>query len=456
MRRRATYLSGIVLFLLIVIGVPLTLYLYESPSCFDGSRNGEELGVDCGGACQLLCPFQAADPTVLWSRSFEITPGIYNAVAYIENPNSKASVPEISYIFKLFDRDNLLIAERAGRTFLSPNRITPIFEPALITGNRLPVRTFFDFTEEFKWFRALDRSSDLVVRDRVLSNPETKPRVDATLLNTSVEEFTDIDVIAVIFGSDGNAINASKTFVELLPRQALQDLVFTWPLPFEKRVEACSAPVDVMLLLDLSGSMNDDGGDPPQPINDAIAAAGQFIERLDTQRDQVGVTTFATKAELIRPLTSEHGGAKNLVLGLSIDPEEERGFTNIGDAISLAHDELNSVRVNSEARKVMVILTDGRANAPRDPGGEPHALSQAESAKRNDVVFYTIGLGDQVNETFLNELAGTALRSYLAGTSAELGRIYREISASLCVRGPAVLDIIPKTKDAFSIPSLDL
>lgn len=447
-RRRFGYATGVIVFLLLVAGVPLFLYVYDAPTCFDNEHNGSELGVDCGGSCQLLCEFQADDPTILWSRSFEVTPNNYSAVAYVENPNPKAAVDEIGYTFRLFDADNILIVERAGTTFLLPGRITPIFEADLFVGNRVPVRTFFEFNEDPQWLVAEDNLSLLSVRDRVLSNPETSPRLDATLENTSVEEFKDVEVVAVVFGTDGNAVATSKTFFELIEKRMIQDLVFTWPAPFPKRVEACTAPADVMLLLDVSGSMNDDGDDPPQPLTDAKRAAAAFVNRLDVL-DKSGFVTFATEGELQSALTLQHGNTREEVLEIEIDPEEERGFTNMGSAISKADVELSSVRHNADARKIAVLLTDGKANAPEDPGGEAFALQEATLAKSKDVIFYTIGLGEDINQEFLQELAGSSERSFLAPTSKDLDGIYREISADICERGPAVIDIIPKTKDAF-------
>ena len=447
-RRRFSYATGVIIFLLFVVGVPLFLYFYEGPSCFDGDHNGDELGVDCGGSCQLLCEFQTDDPTILWSRSFEVTPNNYSAVAYVENPNPKAAVDNINYIFRLFDEDNILVAERTGSTFLLPGRVTPIFEADLFTGNRVPVRTFFEFNEDPVWYVAEDNLSLLSVQDRVLSNPETNPRLDATLENTSVEEFKDVEVVAVVFGTDGNAVATSKTFFELIEKRMVHDLIFTWPTGFPKRVEACTAPADVMLLLDVSGSMNDDADDPPQPITDAKRAAAAFAGRLDVL-DKSGLAIFATEGVLESALTLQHGSTRDEILSISIDPEEERGFTNMGSAILKADAELGSARHNKEARKIAVLLTDGKANAPEDPGGEAFALQEATRAKANDIIFYTIGLGENVNAPFLEEVAGSSERTFLAPTSKDLDGIYREISADICERGPAVIDIIPKTKDAF-------
>ena len=72
---------------ILVVGFIAYRVLYEAPTCSDGVQNGDEEGVDCGGACDRVCSFQAVDPIVLWERFFEVGPGVYNTVALIENPN---------------------------------------------------------------------------------------------------------------------------------------------------------------------------------------------------------------------------------------------------------------------------------------------------------------------------------------------------------------------------------
>lgn len=447
-RRQAAYLGSTMVALLVVLGVPLFLYVYDAPSCFDGKQNGGELGVDCGGSCERLCSFQVSEPVVRWSRAFEVTPSNYSAVAYVENPNPKAAVESVPYTFQLFDEDGLLIAELNDITTLLPNRITPVFISGIDTGNRIPTQTFFTFAGEFEWMRAEDLGGGLVVTERVLSRPESAPRLDATLENIATSEFRDIEVVATIFGTDGNAVAASKTFIEFLPKQSSEHLVFTWPQPFPKRIESCKTPVDVMLLLDVSGSMNDDSDDPPQPITNAKEAAAAFVNRLEME-DRSGAVSFATDAKNISPLTISHPNTHGAVLDVAISSEEESGVTNIGAGLALADSELGSARHNPDARKVMILLTDGRANAPEEPGGEEFALTAASAAKEHDVTFYTIGLGEQVNGEFLRDVAGSEPRVFLAATSDDLDGIYRNISADICERGAAIIDILPKTRDAF-------
>ena len=129
------------------------------------------------------------------------------------------------------------------------------------------------------------------------------------------------------------------------------------------------------------------------------------------------------------------------------------GSTNMGAALVNAAQVLNADAQNrAEAEKVVVLLTDGIANEPEDPGGEPYALTQAERVKGLGYKVYTIGLGEGVNANFLQELA-TAPRIadekffYRAGSSKDLVGVYEQIAESICERGAAVIDVIPRVRD---------
>lgn len=455
LKRRFIYIIGTLTFFAIVLGWFAFVTLYQPATCFDGKQNQNEAGIDCGGSCAYYCESQVGDSIILFSRSFEVAEGIYNAVAYVENPNFNIGTRSVEYKFTLLDSNNQIIAERTGRTFIASGRISPIFEGGILTDGSVPVRTFFEFTSEPKWIRVEGVSeSPFVIKNKVLSDVDTKPRIDATLENTSILELREFEVVVVVFNALGNAIASSRTFVESLPKRTSIDLVYTWPKPLTKELEACVAPVDVMLLIDTSGSMNEDNVDPPQPLTDAKNAASDFISRL-TQIDRSGITTFATEATVHQKFTAQHNATRNAVDELYILPEEETGFTNMGSAIREAISELsilNKVKKNGESNKVLVILTDGKSNAPEDPGGEPYALEQARIAKDSGYSVYTIGLGEEVNTAFLKEVAskdgvGRSKLFYKAEESEDLSGIYETISDAICEHGPAIIEIIPRIPD---------
>jgi Mg-chelatase subunit ChlD len=199
-----------------------------------------------------------------------------------------------------------------------------------------------------------------------------------------------------------------------------------------------------MMVLDMSGSMNDDGGEPPQPVSDAKTAAAAFVRRL-AEDDRVGVVSFDQEARLDRSLGSRHEEAYNTLAALAITPEAETGATNLGEGLRLATEELNSERHQKKARKIIVALTDGIANAPKEPGGELYASEQAVTAKKSDINIYTIGLGSKINRAFLESIVSVREQYFAAPNRKDLDGIYKEIGGAICEHGPAIIDVVPRT-----------
>lgn len=234
-KRRFTYTSIVVIFLLLVVGLPSFMFFYEKPTCFDGKQNQDELGIDCGGSCELICEENIIDLKVLWSRHFKVTNGVYNAVAYVENSNFNAIARNVPYTFKIFDKDNILIIERKGSTFISAKGIVPVFESGLITGERIPTRTTFEFRRDPNW-ETVDYDVNFVVQNIDLSNENTKPRIDAVLVNNGVDDYSDVPVVVTVFDIEGNASASSRTVVKFIEGRTSVPIVFTWPNPYDFKV----------------------------------------------------------------------------------------------------------------------------------------------------------------------------------------------------------------------------
>jgi len=444
--RRVQYGTAFGLFWVSIFAYIYVTYFYVGPTCFDGVQNADERGVDCGGSCVRICNFDVVAPTVAWARSFPANSGLYNAVAYIENKNRLAASPQVRYTITLYDNAGL-ITERTGTTILPPDSSYPIFEGRIDTGGRVPTQTFVDLQPADMWVPAPEAATQFTITDRRLSGVDHKPRLDARIFNNAVDEAKAVEVVATIFDRDGNALTSSRTFVDNLKGQAEQGMVFTWPAPIAKTLKSCDVPTDIILGIDLSGSMNNDQANPPQPITSVLQAANAFVNRMG-QNDQVGVVTFATEAVLETPLTTNQAAVADRILGLRIDPAEEVGSTNTGDSFFDATLELLSPRHNLEARKVYILLTDGLATAP-DENPEEYALAQAELAKSQDIIVYAIGLGQSVNMDFILRAASSPSHAYQAVTVADVDNIYRDITASICEQGPSVIQIVPKTDTLF-------
>jgi Mg-chelatase subunit ChlD len=420
-------------------------YFYQAPTCFDSKLNGEELAVDCGGACTRICPFTVAPPTVTWSKSFAANQGEYNAVAYIENSNQFAGTPALSYTFTLKDSTGV-ITTRSGTTVLPPNSTYPVFEGRISTSGRVPTETTLTLEPASLWLPYGVDGSRFKTSDLSLTGADDRPRLTARIDNTTLESATDIEVIATIFDARGTPLTSSETFVDSLAGRGSQEITFTWPQPIAKTLRSCAVPTDVVLAIDLSGSMNNDSPTPPQPITDVLAAAEKFVAAL-TPGDQVGLVTFASSAILDTTLSSSTASLATKLPTLRIDPKEERGTTNTGDALKVAAAELASTRHNDNARRVLVLLTDGLATSP---GEDPSAYAIAQSALIGDeVTLFAIGLGAGADQAFLEKITKKE-QVYMAPTTATLEGIYQSITAAICEDGAARIDVIPKTGDNFA------
>ncbi len=231
-RRKMTYGSIFLALILIVFGLPLFFHFHKAPTCFDGKKNQNEQGIDCGGKCVQVCSFTAAPLKVLWSRAFLISSGVYSAVAYVENPNATVGTLSVPYIFKIYDDKNVLIYERKGRADIPSKKIIPIFETSIIAGTRLPKRVYFEFTQAPQWKKLQNESAPILVQDILLTDESGRPKLQARLLNQSLDAYDDISVVAIIYDKEDNAIAASRTIVDTLPKDSSVPVSFTWPQPF--------------------------------------------------------------------------------------------------------------------------------------------------------------------------------------------------------------------------------
>lgn len=237
-QRQLLYGIGVIIFLGLVVGVPVYLkYFNNPPTCFDNKQNGDELAVDCGGSCERACSGEVLpEPIVLWARPFTVAQGLHNLVAYVQNPNVNYTAEPISYIFLVYDKDNVLLGVREGWAKVPPTKTFPIFEPGFDAGLKQPVKTVFEFTSSAKWNKFTTAKPALdIVDDRVL-DIDTLPRVRATLLNQTINKYKNIEVVAILYDEKGNAFAASKTVVDILYPNADAPLSFTWPKPFESQI----------------------------------------------------------------------------------------------------------------------------------------------------------------------------------------------------------------------------
>ena len=230
-RRKLLYVMGVLLVLSVALGLVVRQATKVAPTCYDRKQNQGEVGPDCGGPCTFYCVNELAEPKVRWKKAFEIRPGIVHAVAYIEHTYPTAAARQIRYNFKLYDDNNTLIADRNGSTFLGTMGRTAIVETLIQTGNVKPSLVRFTILPPLPWEKIPVSYSQIVLKtDRtLLESLSDSTRVTATVENTSRVSFRDVDVVAILYDKDDNAVTVSEALLLSLPGESSQTLSFTWP-----------------------------------------------------------------------------------------------------------------------------------------------------------------------------------------------------------------------------------
>lgn len=200
-----------------------------------------------------------------------------------------------------------------------------------------------------------------------------------------------------------------------------------------------NAPVDIMLIIDRSGSMSSTLGTGGTKISSAIAAAQHFVDTLSQNtNNRVGLASFSTTSTLDSSLTNNFASVKTKIGQLAAN-----GNTCTECGITTGNQEITKDG-RSNIKKVIVLLTDGIANTVSGnlnkvsaTVAEGNAITAVKAGyASNNTTFFTIGLGNKngtietgINEPFLQQIASlTSGQYYYSPNSSQLDGIYQSIS----------------------------
>ncbi|MBK8540283.1 MAG: VWA domain-containing protein [Ardenticatenia bacterium] len=205
------------------------------------------------------------------------------------------------------------------------------------------------------------------------------------------------------------------------------------PLLLRERCLPEQRRVDVALVLDASLSMLEPAGDgsapgPPGPRSKLDAARGAALTFLDAlhldadRGDQAAVIGFNSSAALLSPLTADRSALDAALAAIAPAPQ-----TCIVCGVDTAAAELASARHRADHAAVLILLTDGRSN----PQPAAEAVARAVVAKAAGIRIYTVGLGADLDEAALREMASGPEAYRHAPSAAELAGIYRGIAVDI-------------------------
>jgi VWFA-related protein len=220
------------------------------------------------------------------------------------------------------------------------------------------------------------------------------PQVDAQVSVTDAQGYPlqGLDETNFSLFEDGNSVAVDKV------------------VPFTNNDQS----LKIALLIDTSGSM--DSG-KPKPISEAVAAAKNFINSLNTN-DQVALISFSDQVSETKSLTNDKPSLISALDTLKIGDQ-----TKMYDAVVSGVDILKT----QAGRKLIILITDGN-----DSSSKYDLNAAIDEAVRWSIPIYPIGFGNQIDHDKLDRLA------QLSGGVA----IYRPDATTVTDGFNTVLDVL--------------
>jgi Mg-chelatase subunit ChlD len=162
----------------------------------------------------------------------------------------------------------------------------------------------------------------------------------------------------------------------------------------QAKAVAAYRPRDIMLVLDVSGSMAESRGGMRKidELRDAVRFFLNYIAK-GNGRDRVGFTYYSSTARFGMGLSYDLSLVEKKLMKV-LTPGSG---TNIADGMLLAREEMDRNR-RTQAAPLIVLLTDGAANMiqPENvfdiPEAKSRVIEQAELAKRDGLPIFTMAL----------------------------------------------------------------
>jgi Ca-activated chloride channel family protein len=210
-------------------------------------------------------------------------------------------------------------------------------------------------------------------------NPASKPTPKpGTPIEVSDDEVLNVDT---------SVVTLNFSVVDRTSGRALTNLIGADFKVTENNVEQqithfeqASAPFDLVLLLDLSGST--------AHVTDLIrGSARRFVDSVRAT-DRVGIIAFASAPQVVAPLTSDKVALRARIEAMGVP----QGDTKLYDAINYSLDYLEANSPKSR-RRAVVLLTDGMDSALPNVTGEGSKLPYPELKHRVqefDGLFYAV------------------------------------------------------------------
>jgi hypothetical protein len=202
------------------------------PTCFDGIKNGEEEGLDCGGVCGISCPTQKPEAKPLIVKNLQVVSGgdKCDVVATINNPNGSLGAQHIPYTLTWGS------VKKQGEFFIYPSEERYLAEMNLPCQNADQAQLEAKDPPEWKFFSGFEKPN-LEISNSVfnyLDNSYEYAEVSGIITNHSPFDLKEVQIFAIVKDTAGSIIAINRTTVNTLNVGQKREFRIFWTHPFAK------------------------------------------------------------------------------------------------------------------------------------------------------------------------------------------------------------------------------
>ena len=214
--KQLLYGSIFIIVILVVLGF-FYLLLKPAPTCFDGIKNQNEQGVDCGGppigGCAKACIPSGLRPLSLEDiRAISVDSAHVSLLAYINNPNIDYAAKRFSYVFEISYENGAPSSTFTDYSFIYggerkylvlPNKevATGIKDVKIVLQNAEWIPSIFFLKPQV---RLIGMNPDVTT---------SSIKVEGTLTNDDTIIFPSVEAVGIFRGNLGEVLGMSRTEV---------------------------------------------------------------------------------------------------------------------------------------------------------------------------------------------------------------------------------------------------
>ena len=205
------------------------VFTTDSATCFDGLQNGSELGIDCGGGCQLVCDFEVQPLSVSFTQ-YVITEGRPDVIAHIENTNKSADAVSVTYLVEVYTDEGDLFAQHTGSLDVPHESVRAVFIPRIARIAPRIGRAFLTITDQT--FFVAKNGPKITVESFSWEDLDTGPTLSVRIHGDFEESLRRIPFVVTVFDEQNSVLAVSQTVINHIGFDQEEESIFTWNEPF--------------------------------------------------------------------------------------------------------------------------------------------------------------------------------------------------------------------------------